>query len=124
MPYPPQRVPRRGRPRRKTPSWLATAGMLAAVALLVGVLAAALTGLSDMGSRPRRVSAMAEPRFAALTEELDTARSRLAVLESRLDRMNAVAKYSSLYRLPADLAGAIYDISREEGIHPSLAFQL
>ena len=122
MPYPPKRVPRRGPPRRKTPSWLATAGMLAAVALLVGVLAAALTGLSDMGRGPR--PAMAGPRFATLTEELDSTRSRLAVLESQLDRMNAVARYSSLYRLPADLAGAIYDISREEGIHPSIAFQL
>jgi soluble lytic murein transglycosylase-like protein len=35
-----------------------------------------------------------------------------------------VAQYSSLYDVPADLAGAIYDNAVAEGIHPSLGFQL
>jgi soluble lytic murein transglycosylase-like protein len=106
------------------PSWLATAGMLAAVAILVGVLAAALTGLSDRSHAPAAVPAEARAQLAALSQELDLARSRLATAEGRLERMNQIAKYSSLYGLPADLAGAIYDIAREEGIHPSLGFQL
>lgn len=117
-------LPRRGRPRKRTPGWLTTGGMLVAVALLVGVLAAAVTGLSWVGRGARPAPTLAGPRIAALTEELDSVRSQLAEAETRLERLNAVAKYSSLYRLPADLAGAIYDISREEGIHPSLAFQL
>jgi len=119
-----QRDPRRGRERRRMPSWLATAGMLAAVAILVGVLAAALTGLSDRSHAPAAVPAEARAQLAALSQELDLARSRLATAEGRLERMNQIAKYSSLYGLPADLAGAIYDIAREEGIHPSLGFQL
>ena len=117
-------LPRRPPPRKRTPAWVSTAGMLAAAALLVGVLGAALTGLSLPGRSAHRVSTGAGPRIAALTEELDTTRSRLALAEIRLERLSSVAKYSSLYRLPADLAGAIYDIAREEGIHPSLAFQL
>src|ERR1044071_4864809 len=117
-------LPRRGRPRKRTPGWLTTGGMLVAVALLVGGLAAAVTGLSWVGRGARPAPTLAGPRITALTEELDSVRSQLAEAETRLERLNAVAKYSSLYRLPADLAGAIYDISREEGIHPSLAFQL
>jgi soluble lytic murein transglycosylase-like protein len=42
----------------------------------------------------------------------------------RIERLNAVAKYSGLYKVPADLAAAIYDIALAEGIHPSLGFQL
>ena len=119
-----QREPRRSRERRRTPSWLATAGMLAAVAILVGGLAVALTGLSARGLAAGSVPPDAQAQAAASTQELDLVRSRLATAESRLERMNQVAKYSSLYGLPADLAGAIYDIARAEGIHPSLGFQL
>ena len=119
-----QRAPRRRRERRRTPSWLATGGMLGAVALVVGVLAAAVTGLSDRSRAPAAAPAEGQAQLAALSQELDLARSRLATAGGRLERMNQIARYSSLYGLPADLAGTIYDIAREEGIHPSLGFQL
>jgi len=119
-----QRDQRRGRERRRTPSWLATGGMLGAVALVVGVLAAAVTGLSDRSRAPAAAPAEGQAQLAALSQELDLARSRLATAGGRLERMNQIARYSSLYGLPADLAGTIYDIAREEGIHPSLGFQL
>jgi soluble lytic murein transglycosylase-like protein len=60
----------------------------------------------------------------ALHHELDAARASLTQVEGRLERLNAVARYSALYRVPADLAGAIYDNAIAEGIHPSLGFQL
>jgi soluble lytic murein transglycosylase-like protein len=41
-----------------------------------------------------------------------------------LDRANNVMEYSTKYQIPADLAGAIYDIALSEGIDPSLGFRL
>ena len=115
---------RRGRVRKWAPARLVTAGMLVAATLLVGVLAAALTGLSGRWGRGALTPELAIARIATLNSELDQTRSRLAVAESHLQRMRQVAKYSGIYDVPADLSGAIYDIAREEGIHPSLAFQL
>jgi soluble lytic murein transglycosylase-like protein len=42
----------------------------------------------------------------------------------RVERATEVLTYASQYRIPADLSAAIYDIARDEGIHPALAFQL
>src|SRR5688572_8423885 len=64
------------------------------------------------------------PIFAALRTELEDTRGKLALAEVRIERLTAVAKYSGLYKVPADLATAIYDIALAEGIHPSLGFQL
>src|ERR1041385_9369383 len=104
-----QRDPRRGPERRRMPSWVAPAGMLAAVAILVGVLAAALTGLSDRSHAPAAVPAEARAQLAALSQELDLARSRLATAEGRLERMNQIPQKLSLFRPPAGLPRAGYD---------------
>ncbi len=42
----------------------------------------------------------------------------------RLDRATEVLRYSTRYRIPAELSAAIYDIAMDEGIHPGLGFQL
>jgi len=111
--------------RRKRP-WrvvVATGGAALGGAIIVGALAAALTGLSaTKGGAVTPAAVQAE--VGALRRELDDVRGRLALSEVRLEHLNAVAKYSSLYNVPADLAGAIYDIALAEGIHPSLGFQL
>jgi soluble lytic murein transglycosylase-like protein len=104
--------------------WVASAGSLVAVVGLVGGLVVALTGLSS-GSSAGTLAPRSEPaEVAALHRELDAARSEVTTLSGRLERMTSVARYSSLYDVPADLAGAIYDIAIAEGIHPSLGFQL
>jgi soluble lytic murein transglycosylase-like protein len=42
----------------------------------------------------------------------------------RVERATEVLTYASKYHISADLSAAIYDIARDEGIHPALAFQL
>jgi soluble lytic murein transglycosylase-like protein len=103
---------------------LTALGGLLGGAAVVGTLAAMLTGLS--AANPPRIpaSSAAAAEVTALRDELDDTKGRLALAEVRIDRMTAIAKYSGLYKVPADLAGAIYDIALAEGIHPSLGFQL
>jgi soluble lytic murein transglycosylase-like protein len=103
---------------------LTALGGLLGGAVVVGTLAAMLTGLS--AANPPRIpaSSAAAAEVTALRDELEDAKGRLALAEVRIDRMTAIAKYSGLYKVPADLAGAIYDIALAEGIHPSLGFQL
>jgi soluble lytic murein transglycosylase-like protein len=113
--------------RRRRGSWRAVFTTGAAVlggAVLVGVLAAALTGLSAANHGSTAAPSLAQREIGALQHELDDVRGRLALAEVRLEHMKAVAEYSELYGVPADLAGAIYDIALAEGIHPSLGFQL
>jgi soluble lytic murein transglycosylase-like protein len=103
---------------------LAALGGMLGGALVVGTLAAMLTGLS--AANPPRIPAAsaAAIEVSALREELENTRGKLALAEVRIDRMASIAKYSGHYKVPADLAGAIYDIALAEGIHPSLGFQL
>lgn len=92
--------------------------------VLVGALAAALTGLNAAGAPEIVAPGPGRAEVAALRKDLDDARGRLALAELRLERMTAVERYSALYRIPVDLAEAIYDIALAEGIHPSIGFQL
>ena len=91
---------------------------------MVGAFAAALTGLSASNRAAETAAPAVVAEVGALRNELDDVRGRLALAEVRLEHMKAVAKYSALYDVPADLAAAIYDIALSEGIHPSLGFQL
>lgn len=60
----------------------------------------------------------------SLATELADVRGELASLKLQLERSKAIVTYSAKYQIPADLAGAIYDIARSEDIDPSLAFRL
>lgn len=110
--------------------WHTVRGKLGAVttllggAVLVGALAAALTGLSAANQTAAVAPNPLDPEITQLRRELDDARGKLALAEVKLEHQQAVSKYSAAYRVPADLAEAIYDIALAEGLHPSLAFQL
>ena len=111
----------------REPLWrsrLRVAGAVLAGALIIGSLTAALAGLSAAGESERVAPTAAQQEIEGIRRELDDVRGQLALTEARLEHVNAVAKYSALYDVPADLAGAIYDIALAEGIHPSLGFQL
>lgn len=102
--------------------WATGVGSLVAGVGLIGGLVVTLTGLTR---GPGALAPLSEQtQMVALNRELDAARSEVARLSGRIERMTSVARYSSLYNIPADLAGAIYDIAVAEGIHPSLGFQL
>ena len=110
--------------------WQAVRSKLGAVttllggAVLVGALAAALTGLSAANKTATVAPNPLDPEISQLRRELDDTRGKLALAEVKLEHQQAVSKYSAAYRVPADLAEAIYDIALAEGLHPSLAFQL
>jgi soluble lytic murein transglycosylase-like protein len=109
--------------RRPVPGWLAAGATLVGTVILVVALASALTALS--ASNPPEVAPRsATTQVVELRKELDDARGRLAVAEQQVNRMQSIARYSTLYKVPSDLAGDIYDIALAEGIHPGVAFQL
>ena len=89
------------RKRRRIKNGLLAAGVLLAAGLVAG-------------NRGPVTEARAE---RASDGELDLARNQLA-------RANRIIAYSTTYRIPADLAGAIHDIALAEGIEPELGFRL
>ena len=115
---------RRDGGRSRIRLWAATAGSILAGTGLVATLVVTLTGLSTAGSTGTPAVSAEKTELTTLHRELDATRTSLEQVEGRLQRLTAVARYSALYDVPADLAGAIYDTAVSEGIHPSLGFQL
>lgn len=60
----------------------------------------------------------------ALRRELATVQGELDMLRAQHERASEVIKFSSRYKIAADLAGSIFDIALAEGIDPELAFRL
>ena len=109
----------RDRRRRK----VRTGVVLAAFAASVGYV------VNDSGPAEAKAEA---PRFPVvigseatrLRAELDAARGELDLANAQLDRWHKIFNFSSKYRVGADLATSIYDISLAEGIEPELGFRL
>lgn len=106
---------------------IARAGRAGAMFLIGGVLVG--TGLSvqhrlTADAAVPRTDPTANAEITRLTSQVADLKGRLAITELKLDRMTAVSQYSSAYRIPADLAGRIYDAALAEGLHPSLGYQL
>ncbi|UCD24616.1 MAG: transglycosylase SLT domain-containing protein [Gemmatimonadota bacterium] len=59
-----------------------------------------------------------------LRASLDTATGELELVRLRLARSEALLTYSTRYRIPADLAALVFDVSIQEGLDPELAFRL
>jgi soluble lytic murein transglycosylase-like protein len=59
-----------------------------------------------------------------LRSDLDATRDELHDARAQLERANAILRFSSRYKVGADVATPIYDLALEEGIDPDLAFRL
>lgn len=104
---------------------LGRGGMILAAALLVSGLAGAVGDRHPVPIVAAPAAATASPaEVEAMRVELESARGALAVERLKNRRADAVQAYSAQYRIPADLAGAIYDHAVTEGIDPALAFRL
>lgn len=62
--------------------------------------------------------------FRRLRASLDTATGELELVRLQLARAKALLKYSTRYRIPADLAELVFDVAVQEGLDPELAFRL
>jgi soluble lytic murein transglycosylase-like protein len=92
-------------------------------------LAACAAGLIIWAAhRPPEARAEASPLLVIgpsdLRDRLSTVQGQLDLANVQLERLNAVVAYSAQYKVSADLAASIYDISLAQGIEPDLAFRL
>ncbi len=98
-------------------------GLLVAAVLVVGGLA----GLADRARASDEgtfSSEMTPSESLAMWDSLETLKGRLALRDLEVARAKVVMNYSSMYRIPADLSAAIYDIALAEGINPAIGFRL
>ena len=106
------------RDARRTPS----RRLLAALAAGLGVLAS-LNLVWIAGSvRPRLAEAEAAIETARAAER--DALGRNSLMELQVESLHDIVDYSARYRIPADLAQAIYEIALSEDLAPDLAFRL
>jgi soluble lytic murein transglycosylase-like protein len=106
--------------RRVAPVWgrLQRFARLTPVVALVVVLAAgAALGPDALAGSPRE-------RLRALEAALRAREGELTNTQLAAERLRQIVAQSARYRIPADLATAIYDIAAAEGIEPALAFAL
>lgn len=61
---------------------------------------------------------------SGLRNKLEATQGELDLAKAQIDRLNKVLRYSAKYRISADLASSILDISQAEGIEPELGFRV
>lgn len=109
----------------KTQRLMLRGGMIALAVLLVSTVGGWAGGTTtdvERGAPASGAELLGELR--ALRQQLDAKQGELEVARLQLERVDAIMQYSTHYRLPADLATAIYDVALSEGIDPGLAFRL
>ena len=106
-------------------TWLERLLVRGSVVVTGVLLVSALGAWSQQRTRAAE-AAVASDSAAALTpaERLAAEKYEAAVAVRRLARQQAVLSYAARYRIPADLAGAIYDNAVAEGIQPAIAYRL
>lgn len=107
------------RSRRRTRAVIMLAGVL-----VTGVLATHSWEPKEAGASPTGRSLSERTEVQRLQQQLEIARGELDVATAGLERWNKVFNYSRRYRIPADLAAAIYDVAISERVDPELAFPL
>jgi len=99
-----------------------------------GVLLATAVGIGALGGWNKLVRAnddtstpemgVVARQMGSLSEQLEAARGENVVIKLQLERANVIMANSTRYKIPSDLAAAIYDIALSEGIDPALGYQL
>src|SRR5688572_4072339 len=102
---------------------LVRGGTILLAALLVSTVGGWAGGTTDAERAPASGSELIG-ELRTLRQQLDAKQGELEVARLQLDRVDAIMQYSTHYRLPADLASAVYDVALSEGIDPGLAFRL
>ncbi len=108
----------------KTQRLMLRGGMILIGALLVSTVGGWARGASADADRTPATGPELLGELRDLRQQLDAKQGELDVARLQLDRASAIIQYSAHYRIPADLATAIYDVALSEGIDPGLAFRL
>lgn len=109
--------------RRSLRSLLGRALLLATGGAVFGIGQSVFERLSAELPKPL-ASIEANLEISRLESLVDELGGRISVTDLKVERLTIVAQYSAAYRIPADLAGQIYDAALAEGLHPSLGYQL
>jgi soluble lytic murein transglycosylase-like protein len=106
--------------------WRASNRAVKAVAIgtMLFLMGAAFTAVPGPDDTELAAEATLEQRLLQAEEALRARQGELELAQLELNRLTAIVKQSQNYRIPADLAGAIYDIAISEGVDPALAFSL
>lgn len=114
----------RRRRRLQFGEFMTGGALLVGGALLIGALGSGVQRLQADDNAVLLDAEVVNSDVRALSRDLEDVRGRLALTEVKLQRATAILGYSTRYRIPADLAAAIYDIALTEGIQPAIGFQL
>jgi soluble lytic murein transglycosylase-like protein len=92
--------------------------------LAVPVVTFLLGALLASGPDSAAANLRLRERLQRLEVRLKARQGELGLVRMELSRLNSIMEHSRQYRIPADLATAIYDISLSEGIDPKIGFAL
>ncbi|MFN8665633.1 MAG: transglycosylase SLT domain-containing protein [Gemmatimonadaceae bacterium] len=97
--------------------------------MLVGVITAGTMAArnwepAEATATPLRRTLADRAEVQRLQRQIEDARGDLRLASAQLERWNRIFHYSHKFRIPADLAGAVYDAAIAERIDPELAFPL
>lgn len=108
----------------RTRRLLARGAALLVVTLLVSAVAGSSARARAIGSEPPAGRAAPALGARAPQDQLQPPKGVLALARVQVERDNAINRYARKYRIPGDLAAAIFDIALGEGIEPEVAFRL
>ncbi|MGH7529530.1 MAG: lytic transglycosylase domain-containing protein [Gemmatimonadales bacterium] len=102
---------------------LVRGGVILLAALAVSTVGGWAGGPATAGDTPTSGAELLG-ELRTLRQQLEAKEGELDVARLQIERVDAILQYSTHYRLPADMASAIYDVALSEGIDPGLAFRL
>jgi soluble lytic murein transglycosylase-like protein len=99
-------------------------GLLLVTAVVIGALAGWTKRVGAVDHVAAPDTKLVARELGSLEHQLQGMRGEMELVKLQLERTNAIMANSAKYQIPADLAGAIYDIALSEGIDPALGFRL
>ena len=110
------------RRRRRIKQFLFVSGSIAMTTVVIATRKTTTANAEPATGRRAPLFSLGENR--KLRDELQSARGELSLMRAQFERADKIMQYSTKYRIPAGMAGKVFDASLREGIDPELAFRL